>query len=329
MNDNKTVSVLTPVHDVPLSRLKRAYSSLRAQTIGTEHIEWVVVLHNCSTACTEETLRFLEGIPGVVLREERQPGSGVSFARNKTLEAAGGAYVFFLDGDDEMTPDLIRTVVRGMEEAQADTAVFEALWQTKKRTIDLWVDSAGDGTRVFTRREPGFAKSLAISGSMLWTRCYRRDVLMENGLRFDETLPFGEDFIFNLEASCRAERLCAFPGFCGYHYYEEDGTASPLHTGKGDAAYETMSVELPLRYAYLVTRMEDEARREGMEIDNLLWFRVFALCNHLLRFGKQSRGTFLQEIAPVVKRLRPPVLMDSKRQSAAEGIYRHLMDLLP
>lgn len=328
MRDDRKVSVLTPVHDVPLIKLKRAYASVCAQTIGMENIEWIVVLHNCSPSCLEETRRFLEGIPDIVLKEETRPGSGVSFARNKTLEEAGGSYIFFLDADDEMKPDLIRTVVQGMEEAQADTAVFEARWQTGKRTMDLWVDSAEDGSRVFDRRDPGFAKSFAISGSMLWARCYKRAYLMEKGIRFDETLSFGEDFIFNLEASCRAERLRAFPGLCGYHYYEEGGTASPLHTGKGDAAYEKMSLELPHRYAYLVKRMEEEAGREGMDIDNLLWFRIFSLCNHLLLFGKESRSAFMREIAPVVRRLRPPVMMDPKRQTTADGICRHLMELM-
>ena len=40
------VSVVTPFHNVDMSMFEKCAESMRAQTIGFEHIEWIIVVHN-------------------------------------------------------------------------------------------------------------------------------------------------------------------------------------------------------------------------------------------------------------------------------------------
>ena len=41
------VSVVTPFHNVELGVFEKAYQSMKAQTIGFENIQWIVIAHNC------------------------------------------------------------------------------------------------------------------------------------------------------------------------------------------------------------------------------------------------------------------------------------------
>lgn len=40
------VSVVTPFHNVDMSMFEKCAESMRAQTIGFERIEWIIVVHN-------------------------------------------------------------------------------------------------------------------------------------------------------------------------------------------------------------------------------------------------------------------------------------------
>ena len=126
MKDKWKVSVLTPVHNTPIEQLTRAYRSLLDQSFGFSGIQWVVVLHNCERDYITRVRELLGDQMNICLSEVSQEGTGVSFARNATLERAEGTYLFFLDSDDEMLPDCIGTVVDEMETAGADTAIFVA-----------------------------------------------------------------------------------------------------------------------------------------------------------------------------------------------------------
>jgi len=43
------ISVITPFHNVDMDMFEKACQSMRAQTIGFENIQWIIVAHNCET----------------------------------------------------------------------------------------------------------------------------------------------------------------------------------------------------------------------------------------------------------------------------------------
>lgn len=63
------VSVVTPFHNVDMRMFQQAADSMRAQTIGFENVEWVVVVHNCEPQYLPRLQAMFSGDKNVIVKE--------------------------------------------------------------------------------------------------------------------------------------------------------------------------------------------------------------------------------------------------------------------
>ena len=329
MKDKWKVSVLTPVRNTPIELLTRAYRSLLDQSFGFSNIQWVVVLHNCEAEYIKRVRELLGDRPNICLSEVNREGTGVSCARNATLDRAEGEYLFFLDSDDEMLPDCIGTVVDEMEAAGADTAIFVAGVVSGRMAVYYTDADPKLGTQVFMRGDPRISNSMCISGMPLWSRCYKRDLVVDSGVLFDEGLSFGEDFTFNIRMTGRAGRVCVIPQLTGYRYYAGIGmTASILKTvphvcdgrpGTRDngitSLWQNEETGLFLRFLWRL------GRREGLDLNNTMWL-LLSQFSHLFLFSEMPRMlryNYLVSVRPLIKSLKPPVMEWKEKQAELDS----------
>lgn len=159
----------------------------------------------------------------------RQENRGVSAARNRALDVAQGEYVFFVDPDDVVAPDFFTAMVTALERDKADCCLCGYSEQAdgeadeKRRNSSLKGDyryrtndeilrdylprifgySFDDvrawyaGTPLFTNRE------LASACRMV----FRRALIEERHIRFDETIALFEDAMFNAEYLLAAQSM--------------------------------------------------------------------------------------------------------------------------
>jgi len=81
--------------------LLRTLDSLVRQTLPSERFE-IVVVDNRSTDDTPEVCeRFAAAHPHLRFRRIEEPSQGISFARNRGIAESRGAYVVFIDDDEE------------------------------------------------------------------------------------------------------------------------------------------------------------------------------------------------------------------------------------
>jgi len=95
------VSVIIPTHDRP-DLLRRALGSVLTQTY--ERLE-IIVVDDASKVDVAPIIAYFQDDRIRLLRHENNQGA--SIARNDGIADAKGAYVAFLDDDDEMFPDKI------------------------------------------------------------------------------------------------------------------------------------------------------------------------------------------------------------------------------
>ncbi|MGP3987396.1 glycosyltransferase family 2 protein [Streptomyces sp. 3N207] len=191
------VSVVVPVYNT-MPYLTRCLSSLVEQTIGQRRMEVVVVDDGSTDGSTEETERFAALHPGL-FTTLRQPNSGGPAAPcNLGLELAGGRYVFFLGADDHLSPEALERMVTMADNCRSDVLLCKML-PIGERTVP---------TGVFSRS----ASAIRLVGDGLpWalsnTKLFRRSLIEEHGIRYDETMPAFSDQPFVLEACVRAARI--------------------------------------------------------------------------------------------------------------------------
>ena len=154
----------------------------------------LIVVDDGSTDTTAQKLSALEGArPN--LRIALRKHAGASAARNAGLDMARGKYVFFLDCDDVLRDSFLKDsrpllsrdaalYIFGIERVPLDEE--SEFWLVKDRVYDSVSDFADEYVRV--------RKLLVYSNC---NKFYRRSILEKNGIRFDETVDFGEDRLFN------------------------------------------------------------------------------------------------------------------------------------
>ena len=120
---------------------------------------------------------------------------GASGARNRGLELARGEYVAFLDCDDCMKDGFLKKS-RDLLENQAGLYVFGIERAYLSGDSEFWTVE----NRIYNNVSEFADEYIRKRHLLVYSNCnkfYQRRIIEESKLRFDETVDFGEDRLFN------------------------------------------------------------------------------------------------------------------------------------
>lgn len=159
-------------------------------------------------------------------------GTGGANARNVGLNAAGGKYIAFADGDDIIPPGAYERLIASLEESGSDIAFGDWLKFSSSRT---WQPSrnwkAFDVDRVGV---PFTSVPALVRGRAVWNKVFRRTFLEEVGLRFPE-VPRSNDIVPMTHLYMRARQIDVLTD-CVYLYRDRPGTGSMTSRAGADVA---------------------------------------------------------------------------------------------
>lgn len=193
---NVDVSIIIPVYNAEKTLVRCVESILYGKK--RSNIE-VILVEDRSPDSSWKVCRMLEEEYASVRCLQNEKNSGVSYTRNRGIDAATGKYVLFVDSDDWVSGTYAEELLHVVRSYERDL-VLCGYWffnRVAKTTQKFVYCENEEVTRV--DQDELFALSAAVLMQQLWNKIFRLDVIRQYGLRFDETQSMGEDFQFVLD----------------------------------------------------------------------------------------------------------------------------------
>ena len=236
-------SIVVPVYNVE-QYLDQCLESLQAQCYMDYE---VICVNDGSTDSSRDILAEWEARMPQMMVIDRENG-GLSAARNTGLQDAKGEYVVFVDSDDWVEPSFLESLNSSLITHRSSLTPLDMVCFACRRTdsgkSDTLPTEQNDGWSYYNRHA---LEAREVPIVCVWQRCYRRQFLLDNDLRFREGI-LHEDNEFTPRACLKAKFIKVIPDVL-YNYRvrpnsimttiqaerEEYSHASPRRRGAGVA----------------------------------------------------------------------------------------------
>ena len=185
LDNEKLLSIIIPAYNVKDYINQCLDSIFNEMSPETEKQTEVIVVNDGSTDGTSEILKNYQqkAIPLLVVDKVN---GGVSSARNAGIRVANGKYIFFVDGDDYILPNVINKLSIFLSSSDSDIVEFDGcvLENGIIRSGIRSAKAAGmsvDGQYVWTWEELH-----SCFENVVWLRCVARDIIVRNSVYFYE-----------------------------------------------------------------------------------------------------------------------------------------------
>ena len=209
------VSVILTVYN-PGSGLQKCIEMLRAQTL--ENIE-IIFVDDRGTDGSMEAIREAAAADGRIRILTNPENLGAGAARNHGIEEAKGEYLSFIDPDDYPERNFLELLYRKTVSAKPDIVKGDYVLRRADGTKikEKWMIPQNTVIRCGLHMGRQIYDMFSYPH---WTAIYRRDFLLENGIRYGMTRN-SQDTTFLLRAG-KAAKSIAFEDRAIYNYVSRD-----------------------------------------------------------------------------------------------------------
>lgn len=218
------ISVIVPVYNME-KYLKRCVDSILLQSFS----DFEVILVDDGSKDASGDICDSYALSDSRIRVIHKENGGVSAARNAALDIASGEYITFCDADDYLEKECLETLYKNIEEKSVDVVSYN-------------FNVVGDLSNILSEfhQYPQCVKFFSSDwdnivylmfdilsnkvGWEIWTRIFKKSIIIENNIRFCETCNnYAEDMVFVLEYTLRCRGICVLD-YKGYNYFQRSNS---------------------------------------------------------------------------------------------------------
>lgn len=148
--------------------------------------------------------------------------SGVSDTRNMGIDISTGEYIMFIDADDYIEYNYIFDMVEVMNRSKSDLVISGYTELKNKNEIQktIYMNKKSNEFDITYPKEIYNIFS-TYEYNPCWKQLIRRNLLMNNNIRFDKSIKYGEDMLFSFYCYINSVKTVYLKNF-GYYYYIND-----------------------------------------------------------------------------------------------------------
>lgn len=223
------VSIIIPAYNCE-KYIEACLNSVFNQTY--ENIEVVVVDDGSTDRTLDICMDLKNKYPEMILKT--QDNKGVSSARNAGMESSKGEYVCFVDADDYIPSNYIYDLIQNKDEN-------DDLVCCKYKMIEKDDGEKGDSKSTEVKRisKNDLLSELLLGSKILgtpWAKLFKRSIINENNIFFDEGLKVCEDLFFCIQYAIKTDNN-AYITKPAYYYRKNDGSFNAKMQKQWDDIY--------------------------------------------------------------------------------------------
>ena len=243
------ISVIVPVYKVR-DRITRTLESLKSQTF--KEFEVLFVDDGSPDDSSDYADNYLKDSE-VIYRIIKKENGGVSSARNLGIEKAQGKYVMFLDSDDYIDKDMLKDFYEKASSGDYDVVyssyVFE---ESDNREITNNLDELNEGSMF--GKEAALGLIYGTTYTHIMANLFKRSLLIENNIRFDEKRKFAEDISFMVKAYADSRKVYCIKKIYAHYVKWEESAMNNINLNYLDVYYSNVET---LQYIKKVLKDKD------------------------------------------------------------------------
>lgn len=234
------LSIIVPVYNVEEYLEECLNSIISIKDVKTQ----IICIDDCSTDSSSAILNKYDNYNNIEVVKNKN-NIGLASSRNEGLKHTEGQFVLFVDSDDFLNPDSIKTIVKKAIEDSLDVLYFD---------VEEFGDLNGsDSDRRKRKSSYGINDGVTVLDQMIrnhemfgsvWSALYRRSFLCDGNIKFIDGI-LHEDIPYTFEVLNKAKRVSVVNEL-GYFYRQRE--KSILHQNN----YLSRATGLIVGYSKLV-----------------------------------------------------------------------------
>jgi glycosyltransferase involved in cell wall biosynthesis len=307
--NNLLVSIIVPIYNSE-AFLDKCIQSIINQSY--KNIE-IILVNDGSIDSSGEICDTYSSIDSRVKTIHKNNGGLVS-SRKTGLKASTGEYILYIDGDDWIELTLIENYVNQVLKFKADVVISSHIVNLEGRE-DILMNSIPPGVYDKDKLKLTVYPKMLYTGkfsqfgifSYSWGKLYRKELLLENQLRVDESITIGEDALCLYPTLLDADKLVILEQ-PGYHYRQRADslikTLRKIEISKMQKVYDDfkniffdkgiLDIMLPQLQYYLLSLLI--INTEGPDIDGITDLYPFNKIESKKGLVIYGGGTFGQHV---------------------------------